>query len=75
MTKKEVAKKLRSLLTQAIRSLPDDIEYKCASVHEDFTSKAERDHEEQRAYDDLGSLHVIELTVEEQPKECYGRGE
>ena len=65
MTKKEVAKKLRSLLTQAMRSLPDDVEYKCASVHEDFTSKAERDREEHGAYDDLGCLHIIELTVEE----------
>lgn len=75
MTKKEVVKKLRSLLTQAIRSLPDDIEYKCASVHEDFTSEAERNHEEQGACGDLGSLHVIELTVEEQPEGRYGRDE
>lgn len=67
MTKKEVAKKLRSFLARAIRSLPDDIEYKCASVHEDHTSKSERDHEEQRAFDDLGALHTIELTVEEMP--------
>ncbi len=67
MTKKEVAKQLRSLLSRAIRSLPDDVEYKSASIHEDFTSKRERDHEEQGAYDDLGSLHTIELTVEEMP--------
>lgn len=67
MTKKELAKELRSLLTRMICSLPDDVEYKCASAHEDFTSKAERDHEEQGAYDDLGSLHTIELTVEEMP--------
>lgn len=67
MTKKEVAKKLRSFLARAIRSLPDDIEYKCASAHEDYTSKSERDHEEQRAFDDLGALHTIELTVEEMP--------
>lgn len=67
MTKKEVAKKLRSLLARAIRSLPDDVEYKCASAHEDFTSKRERDYEERGAYDDLGALHTIELTVEEMP--------
>lgn len=67
MTKREVAKELRSLLTRAIRSLPDDIEYKCASAHEDFTSKDERDREEQRAFDDLGALHTIELTAEEMP--------
>lgn len=75
MTKKEVAKQLRLLLSEAIRGLPDDVEYKLASMHRDFTSKRERDHEEQGAYDDLGSLHVIELTVEEQPEERYGRGE
>lgn len=67
MTKKEVAKQLRSYLTAAIRSLPDDIEYKCASVHEDFTSKLERDYEEREAYDGLGALYTIELTVEETP--------
>lgn len=67
MTKKEVTKRLRALLTRAIRSLPDDVEYKRASVHEDFTSKAERDHEERGAHDDLGSLHIIELTIEEMP--------
>lgn len=67
MTKREVAKKLRSLLTRAIRSLPDDVEYRCASVHEDFTSKSERDHEERGACGVLGALHTIELTVEEMP--------
>ena len=67
MTKKEVAKQWRALLTRAIRSLPDDVEYKSASIHEDFTSKAERDHEEQRAYDDPGALHTVELTAEEMP--------
>jgi hypothetical protein len=68
MTKREAAKKLRSLLTRAIRSLPDDIEYKCVSVHEDFTSKTERDREEaQGVYDDPGALHTVELTVEEDP--------
>lgn len=68
MTKKEIAKKLRSLLSEAMRGLPDDVEYKLASMHQDFTSKCERDHEEQGAYDDLGSLHIIELTVEEKPR-------
>lgn len=67
MTKKEVAKQWRALLARAIRSLPDDVEYKCASMHEDFTSKSERDHEEQVAFDDLGALHTVELTVEETP--------
>ena len=67
MTKKEMSKKLRSLLTRAIRSLPDDVEYKCVSVHEDFTSKRDRDYEERGAYDDLGALHTIELSVEELP--------
>ena len=67
MTKKEAAKQLRSYLTAAIRSLPDDTEYKAVSVHEDFTSRRERDHEEQGSLDDLGSLHVIELMVEEDP--------
>ena len=62
-------KLLVTLPAKAIRGLPDDVEYKSASIHEDFTSKHERDHEEQGAYDDLGSLHIIEFTVEEQPKE------
>ena len=65
MTKKEVAKKLRSLLTRAIRSLPDDIEYKCAGVHEDFTTVYEREHEEPDRCGELGALHTIELIVEE----------
>ena len=68
MTKKEAAKQLRSLLSKAIRSLPDDVEYKLTSLHEDFTTKCEREHEEQGAYGDLGGLHVIELIVEEQPE-------
>lgn len=67
MTKKEVAKKLRSLLARAIRSLPDDVEYKCASVHEDFTTEFERDHEAPAFRGELGALHTIELTVEEEP--------
>lgn len=65
MTKKEVAKQLRSYLTNAIRSLPDDIEYKAASMHEDFTNVYEREHEEQDSSGELGALHIIELTVEE----------
>lgn len=67
MTKREIAKELRSLLSKAIRGLPDDVEYKSASMHQDFTSKYERDHEEQGAYGDLGSLHLVELTIEEKP--------
>lgn len=65
MTKKEAAKQLRSYLTAAIRSLPDDIEYKCACVHEDFTSVYEREHEAPDHCGELGALHTIELTVEE----------
>ena len=65
MTKKEVAKELRSLLTRAIRSLPDDIEYKCASIHEDFTTVYEREHESPDHCGELGALHTLELTVEE----------
>ena len=68
MTKKEMSKELRSLLTRAIRSLPDDVEYKCVSVHEDFTSKRDRDYEERGAYGDLGALYTIELPVEETPE-------
>ena len=40
MTKKEVAKELRRLLASAIRAMPDDVEYKMVSKHEDFTSGA-----------------------------------
>lgn len=69
MTKKEVAKELRAILSKAIRRLPDDVGYKSVSMHTDFTSKRERDHEERVAYDDLGSLHIIELTVEERTHE------
>ena len=66
MTKKEVAKQWRSLLTKAIRSLPD-VEYKCTSAHEDFTTQAERDHEAPCFRGTLGALHLVELTVEEVP--------
>lgn len=64
MTKKEMAKQLRSFLTKAIRSLPD-IEYKCAGVHEDFTTVYEREHEAPDHCGELGALHTIELVVEE----------
>lgn len=66
MTKKEVAKEWRALLTQAIRSLPD-IEYRCAGAHEDFTTQVERDHEAPAFRGELGALHTIELTAEEEP--------
>ena len=68
MTKKEVAKQLRSKLSAAIRTLPDDIDYQNVSVHEDVTTQMERDHEARcggSVPDCEGSLHVIELTVEE----------
>ena len=67
MTKREVAKQLRALLARAIRSLPDDIEYKCASIHEDSTTVFEREHEEQNYSGELGALHIIEFIVEEEP--------
>lgn len=67
MTKKEVAKQLRSLLAAAIRMLPDDVEYKATCAHEDLTSVAEREHEAPSFRGELGALHTIELTVEEMP--------
>lgn len=66
MTKMEVAKQWRSLLARAIRSLPD-IEYRCACAHEDSTTAAERDHEAPGFRGELGALHTIELTAEEEP--------
>ena len=66
MTKKEVAKQWRSLLARAIRSLPD-IEYKCASAHEDRTTVFEREHEAPSFRGELGVLHTIELAAEEEP--------
>ena len=63
MTKKEVAKGLRKKLTEAIRSLPDDIEFQSVSLFEDV-----RDLESRyggNATGDEGAIHVIELTVEE----------
>ena len=68
MTKKEVAKELRKRLTEAIRSLPDDIEYQSVSLFEDATTQDERDHEAHyggNATGNEGALHVIELIVEE----------
>ena len=68
MTKKEVAKELRKKLTQAIRSLPDDVEFQSVSLFEDVTEQFERDREADyggNATSAEGALHVIELTVEE----------
>ena len=68
MTKKEVAKELRKKLTQAIKSLPDDIEFQSVSLFEDVTTQSERDHESRyggNATGNEGAIHVIELTVEE----------
>ena len=68
MTKKEVAKELRKKLTQAIKSLPDDVEFQMVSLFQDTTTQAERDRESRyggNATSDEGALHVIELTVEE----------
>lgn len=69
MTKKEMAKKLRRLLTGAIRALPDDFEYKAVSLHRDFTSEAERNREEGEEPGKLGSLHLLGFVVEEVPWE------
>ena len=68
MTKKEVAKQLRSKLSAAIRVLPDDVDYQNVSVHEDITTQMERDHEAMcggNTPDCEGALHVVELIVEE----------
>lgn len=68
MTKKEVAKELRKKLTEAIRSLPDDVEFQMVSLFQDTTTQSERDRESlygANIPDDEGALHVIELTVEE----------
>ena len=68
MTKKEVAKELRKRLTEAIKTLPDDVEYQSVSLFQDATSQDERDHEARyggNATGNEGALHVIELTVEE----------
>ena len=67
MTKKEVAKTLRSLLSKAIQGLPDDVEYKAACIHEDVTTVSEREHEAPSFRGELGALHTIELAVEEMP--------
>lgn len=68
MNKKEVARELRKKLTQAIKSLPDGIEFQAVSLFEDVTTQFERDRESQyggNATGDEGAIHVIELTVEE----------
>lgn len=68
MTKKEVAKELRKRLTEAIKTLPDDVEYQSVSLFQDATTQDERDHESQyggNAPDNEGALHIIELVVEE----------
>ena len=72
MNKREVARLLRKNLTAAIRSLPDDVEYKSVSIFEDMTTQDDRDHETRQGMgipDEEGALHVIELTVEESRKE------
>lgn len=71
MTKKEIAKELRLLLSEAIRRLPDDVEYKAANVHSDFTAEAERDHEAPDFRGTLGALHIIEFDIEEKPRSEY----
>jgi DNA-directed RNA polymerase specialized sigma subunit len=68
MTKKEVAKELRKRLTEAIKTLPEDVEYQSVSLFEDATTQDERDYEAHyggNATGNEGALHVIELTVEE----------
>lgn len=68
MTKKEVAKQLRSKLSAAIRVLPDDVDYQSVSIHEDVTTQMERDHEARcggNIPDGEGAIHIIELTIEE----------
>ena len=67
MTKREVAKRLRSLLTEAIRSLPDDVEYREPGKLEDFTTQAERDLQAPCFRGTQGALHLVELIVEEEP--------
>ena len=67
MTKAEVAKELRKKLTQAIRRLPDDVEYQCTGIFLDTTTQMERDHDGMHHFGDNcdGTIHVIELTAEE----------
>ena len=72
MTKQEASRILRKRLTAAIRSLPDDVDYKCVSLFEDSTTQGERDHETRMCGNDCGNegkLHIIELIVEETRKE------
>lgn len=74
MTKKEVASKLRKELTMAIRSLPDDVEYRSVSRFEDFTTQMERDHESKPCglVNYNGAVHVIEFDIEEVRDEMEG---
>ena len=68
MTKKEVVKELRKRLTEAIKTLPDDVKYQSVSLFQDETSQDERDHEAGyggNATGNEGALYVIELIVEE----------
>lgn len=68
MTKKEVAKELRRRLADAIKSLPDDVEFRAVSLFQDITTQDERDHESLyggNTPENEGTVHIIELTVEE----------
>lgn len=77
MTKKEVASKLRRGLTMAIRSLPDDVEYRSVSRFEDFTTQMERDYESKPCglVNSNGALHIIEFDIEEVRDEMVGGAE
>ena len=71
MNKREVARLLRKHLTAAIRSLPEEMEYKDVSIFEDMTTQDDRDIETRQGMgipDQEGTLHVIELIVEENRK-------
>ena len=68
MTKKEVAKELRKKLTEAIRTLPDEVEYQEVSLFQDVMRQFERDREASYGGNvpgNEGALHIIELIVEE----------
>ena len=67
MNKKDIAKTLRKKLTEAIKSLPD-VEYQRVSLFQDTTTQENLDHEQSSgSMNDCryGSVHIIELTVEE----------
>lgn len=59
MTKKEVAKMLRAELNDAIRSLPDDVNYIRVAKTQDET----HDYEETQ-YVPHGHIYIIQLEVE-----------